>query len=115
VPPSLIKSGVGRVDRIAGGSSRDGRDLNGARTLRALPCEGRRAWRPVSRGVLSVFAAASRRSPFGLPHWIPSLRRNGLDSGERDARSMAARVPRPTSHDASARVGRCRLPGRFFR
>ena len=38
--PSLIKSGAGRVDGKAGEIPRDGRDLNGARTMQALPSEG---------------------------------------------------------------------------
>ena len=35
--PSLIKSGVGRVEEVTGEFPRDGRDLNGARSMRALP------------------------------------------------------------------------------
>lgn len=37
--PSAIRSGVGCLEGMAGESSRDGRDLNGARNMRALPCK----------------------------------------------------------------------------
>ena len=37
VTPSENRSAVGRVDGIASESPREGRDLNGARSMRALP------------------------------------------------------------------------------
>ena len=49
MPPSLIKSGVGRVEEVAGEFLRDGRDLNGARSMQALPSGGREGRRVAVR------------------------------------------------------------------